>query len=299
MTHITVLLQQTIDGLDIEIGDIIVDGTLGGGGHSEEIARRHGDSVRIIGIDKDEPAIERSRVRLMRYKTPFSLHNDSFRNIDRVMEKEGLSEVHKILLDLGLSSNQFEESGRGFTFQKDEPLLMTFKENLTEEDLTAKEIVNTWEEANIADIIYGYGGERYARRIAKAIVEAREKKPIETTFELVEIVKRATPASYHFRKIHPATKTFQALRITVNDEVGSLRDGLSKGFKALAKHGRMAIISFHSIEDRIVKNFYRDLAKAGEGILITKKPIVPSIEEVKENPRSRSAKLRIIEKNIG
>jgi 16S rRNA (cytosine1402-N4)-methyltransferase len=193
------------------------------------------------------------------------------------------------MLDLGLSSDQFETSGRGFTFQKDEPLLMTFKKNPTEHDLTADEIVNTWDEANIADIIYGYGDERYSRRIAKSIVESR---PIKTTFELVEAVKLGTPSAYHRGRINPATKTFQALRITVNDEINTLKEGLRKGFEALNPGGRMAVISFHSIEDRVTKRFFKEVG----GNILTKKPIVPSDEEKIRNPRSRSAKLRIIEK---
>jgi 16S rRNA (cytosine1402-N4)-methyltransferase len=173
---------------------------------------------------------------------------------------------------------------------------MTFKETPTEEDLTAREIVNTWEESSIADIIYGYGEETYARKIAKGIIEARAVHPIETTFDLVLAIKNATPSRYHKGRIHPATKTFQALRITVNDEIGALKEGLSKGFERLAPGGRMAIISFHSIEDRIVKHFYKEKAAEGRGLIITKKPITPSEQEVSENPRSRSAKLRIIEK---
>lgn len=297
MTHVPVLLKETIDSLEIEVGDVIFDGTLGGGGHSEEIARRYGDSVRIIGTDLDAEAIAVTREKLLCRKTPFSLHNESFRKIDEVLRREGVRKVNKILLDLGLSSNQFEDSGRGFTFRKDEPLLMTFKAVPTEEDLTARAIVNTWAEESIADIIWGYGEERYARKIAKAIVEARGAKPIMTTFELVEIIKSATPRAYHFRKIHPATRTFQALRIAVNDELGSLREALSKGWIALAAKGRMAVISFHSLEDRIVKNFYREKIKEGTGNLINKKPITADAAELGANPRSRSAKLRTIEKS--
>jgi 16S rRNA (cytosine1402-N4)-methyltransferase len=204
--------------------------------------------------------------------------------------------VDRILLDIGLSSNQFEDSGRGFSFQKDEPLIMSFKKDLKETDLTAKEILNTWDRENIEAILKGYGEEQFAWKISKAIVERREQKPIETTFELVDIVKSATPKFYHHRKIHPATKTFQALRITVNDEIESLKDGINKGFNILNKDGRIAVISFHSLEDRIVKQFFREMEDSGVGKRITKKPILPSEEEIRENPRSRSAKLRILEK---
>jgi 16S rRNA (cytosine1402-N4)-methyltransferase len=208
-----------------------------------------------------------------------------------------VAHADKILLDIGLSSNQFEQSARGFSFQKDEPLIMSFKKDLKETDLTAREIVNTWDEVNIQTILEGYGEEQFAWKIAKAIVARRQENPIETTFDLVEIIKLATPKFYHHKKIHPATKTFQALRITVNDEIESLKEGVSKGFNILNRGGRMAIISFHSLEDRIVKQFFKDKQTKDEGMLITKRPIVPTEEEIKENPRSRSAKLRVIQKN--
>jgi len=207
------------------------------------------------------------------------------------------------LLDIGLSSNQFEDSGRGFSFQKDEPLIMSFKKNLSEDlpaqvgDLTAKEIVNTWELENISTILKGYGEEQFAWKIAKAIVARREEKPIETTFDLVEIIKTATPKWYHTRRIHPATKTFQALRITVNDEIESLKQGIRVGFDRLRSGGRLAVISFHSIEDRAVKQFFKSLIVSGEASIVNKKPIIPTDNEIAENPRSRSSKLRIIQKS--
>ena len=179
---------------------------------------------------------------------------------------------------------------------KSEPLLMTMKANLSPEDLSAKEIVNNWQEENIADIIYGYGEEQFSRRIAKGIVEARKVKKFETTDELVRVIEESVPNFYKKGKINPATKTFQALRIAVNDELNALKDGLAKGIEVLKSGGRMSVISFHSLEDRIVKNVFRDSAKAGKIILINKKPIIPSIKELKENRRARSAKLRIIEK---
>jgi 16S rRNA (cytosine1402-N4)-methyltransferase len=222
------------------------------------------------------------------------LIRQNYRNLDQALDsiQPGMK-VNRIMLDLGLSSDQFETSGRGFSFQKNEPLLMTFKENTTEADLTARQIVNTWDEANIADIIYGYGEERYSRKIAKGIVAARAIKPIETTFDLVDIIKNSTPSRYQHGKIHPATRTFQALRITVNDEINALKEGLEKGWARLESKGRMAVISFHSIEDRIVKHFYKSREGAS---IITKKPITASHQEISENPRARSAKLRIIEK---
>lgn len=296
MTHNTVLLHEVVDGLAIEPGDVIVDGTLGGGGHSAEIARIFDSNVKIIGLDLDEDALVRAKERLDVQTSNTSFHHASFRNLDEVLSSLHISQVNRIILDLGLSSHQFEVSGRGFSFKRDEPLLMTFRKELSPSVLTAREIVNEWDETNLADVIYGYGEERFARRIARAIVEARQIAPIETTTQLVGIIEKATPAWYHHRKINPATKTFQALRIAVNDELESLKAGMKKGFEALAPRGRMAIISFHSLEDRIVKNFYKEMAQAGRGILITKRPITPTEIEIIENPRARSSKLRIIQK---
>jgi len=301
--HVSVLLQESIDGLEIKNGDIFVDGTLGGGGHFEEVAKRFGDSVVMIGIDLDPDAIVRTKERLSTYNLKVHYIQESFRNIDTILDTVGFPKVDKILLDIGLSSNQFEDSGRGFSFQKDEPLIMSFKKNLTEDlpaqvgDLTAKEIVNTWELENISTILKGYGEEQFAWKIAKAIVARREEKPIETTFDLVEIIKTATPKWYHTRRIHPATKTFQALRITVNDEIESLKQGIRVGFDRLRSGGRLAVISFHSIEDRAVKHFFKSLIVSGEASIVNKKPIIPTDNEIAENPRSRSSKLRIIQKS--
>jgi 16S rRNA (cytosine1402-N4)-methyltransferase len=292
MVHTSVLLHESIEGLNLHPGSVYFDGTLGSAGHAFAACEK---GAQVIGVDQDEDALARAESRLQSTCT-FTLVKDNYRNIDHVLAALTIDRVDAIMLDLGLSSDQFETSGRGFTFKNDEPLLMTFAKNVTDETLTAKEIVNHWEEESIADIIYGYGEERYARRIAKKIVERRHIKPIETTFELVDIIKEATPWIYHKGRIHPATRTFQALRITVNDEIGSLKEGLEKGFERLKKGGRMAVISFHSIEDRIVKHFYKKLADEEKGLIHTKKPITPSDEEIQTNPRARSAKLRIIEK---
>jgi 16S rRNA (cytosine1402-N4)-methyltransferase len=308
--HTTVLLHESIDGLGIQPGDIYLDGTLGGGGHAEYVAQLFADSpdncpkITIVGLDEDEDALARAKVRLERTARKIGqlkgdngvklfLIKENFRHLDRALDSVGIPQANRILFDLGLSSDQFETSGRGFSFKKDEPLLMTFSKNA---DLTARHIVNTWDEANIADIIYGYGEEKYARRIARGIVLARAEKPIETTFDLVAIIEKSTPFRYHHGKIHPATRTFQALRITVNDEINALREGLVKGWERLAPGGRIAVISFHSIEDRIVKHFYKEKAVEGKAKILTKKPIIPSDQEIAENPRSRSAKLRILEK---
>ncbi|MBI4155608.1 MAG: 16S rRNA (cytosine(1402)-N(4))-methyltransferase RsmH [Candidatus Zambryskibacteria bacterium] len=304
MLHKSVLLHEAIDGLNIKPGDIFVDGTLGGGGHMEEVCLRFGSTVVMIGIDLDSEAITRASARLTHFKCPIHYVKGSFRNIDKILNSLGMKQVDKILLDLGISSNQFEESGRGFSFQKDESLIMSFSStDSPQAKFTARDIVNEWDEENIKTILQSYGEEQFAWKIAKAIVERRKIKPIETTFDLVEIVKSATPKFYHHRKIHPATKTFQALRITVNDETESLKEGIRKGFECLKPQGRLAVISFHSLEDRIVKQFFS--AKGGknkeqqdkEGIIITKKPVTPTEIEISENPRSRSAKLRIIEKS--
>lgn len=296
MIHKTVLLKESIDGLAIKPGEIFVDGTLGGGGHSEEVCGRFGNAVVMIGIDLDPEAISRATVRLSSKECDFKTVQGSFRNMDSLVSTLGFSNVDKVLLDIGLSSNQFEDSGRGFSFQKDEPLIMSFKKDLTDDDLTAREIVNVWDQENIQAILEGYGEEQFAWKISKAIVERRVVKPIETTFELVDIVKSATPKFYHHRKINPATKTFQALRITVNDEIESLKEGLRKSFEILNAGGRVGVISFHSLEDRVVKQFFREKEDSGVGRRITKKPILPAEEEIRENPRSRSAKLRILEK---
>ena len=296
MIHKTVLLHEAIDGLDLKAGDVFVDGTLGGGGHLEEVLRRFGNKISIVGIDLDEDAIKRTKSRIENLESNIKYAVGSFRDIDKILESLEISKVDKVLLDIGLSSNQFEESGRGFSFQKNEPLIMSFKKDLTDEDLTAREIVNTWEAENIATIIKSYGEEQFSWKIAKAIVASRELKPIETTFELVEIIKTATPKWYHHKKIHPATKTFQALRITVNDEIESLKEGISKSFEYLNKEGRLAVISFHSLEDRVVKQFFREKEDALLAEKINKKPTVPTEEEINENPRSRSPKLRILKK---
>ncbi|HEY4494818.1 MAG TPA: 16S rRNA (cytosine(1402)-N(4))-methyltransferase RsmH [Candidatus Paceibacterota bacterium] len=294
--HKSVLLHEVISGLDIHKGEIYLDGTLGSGGHARYALEKAEGALTIIGLDRDKVAIDRARKNLDEIKNIESkifLKNVSYGDLNIVLDELGINKVDKILFDLGLSSDQFETSGRGFTFKRDEPLLMTFQKDILPDDITAKYIVNNWGEETLADIIYGYGEERYSRKIAKNIVSYRKKKSIETTFELVDIIQHSVPDSYKRGRIHPATRTFQALRIAVNDELNTLKQGLNKGFERLKIGGRMAVISFHSLEDRIVKHFYKEK----EGIkIITKKPIVPSDEEIKENPRSRSAKLRIMEK---
>ncbi|MEA3399284.1 MAG: 16S rRNA (cytosine(1402)-N(4))-methyltransferase RsmH [Patescibacteria group bacterium] len=282
MKHVTVLKDELVDGLNIQSGDFVIDGTLGGGGHTKEIVEKFGSGVKIIAIDLDSDAIKRTKDILAGLDSDIIYRTANFKDIDSILDGLNIPRVDRILLDLGLSSFQLEESGRGFTFQKDEPLLMNMNK---EGDLTAEEIVNNWEEKNLADIIYGLGEERYSRRIARAIVKNR---PIKTTFELVEVIKAVVPR----KKIHPATKTFQALRIATNSELSNLEKVIERGYKRLVEGGRMGIISFHSLEDRIVKRAFKDLG----GKILTKKPMTPSGLEIKNNSRSRSAKLRIIEK---
>lgn len=296
MTHISVLKDEAIDGLFIKKGDTVIDGTLGGGGHTYEIAKRWGSSVRIIGLDLDLDAKTRTENILKDIKSDFTFVNSGFQDIDKVVESLGLKGVDGVLLDLGISSFQLEVAGRGFSFLKDEPLLMTMKKDPNDEDLTARDIVNIWEEESIADIIYGFGEEKYSRKIAKKIVESRKEKEIETTFDLVKIIEEAVGRNYRGMRIHPATRTFQALRIATNSELSNLEKVLEKGFSCLKEGGHLSIITFHSLEDRIVKRAFVSLREKGLAKIINKKPILPSEEEVRSNPRSRSAKLRLLEK---
>src|SRR3989344_134033 len=295
MSHKAVLLQEAIDALNLFTGAIFLDATVGSGGHASEVCNRFRGVVRVIGLDADPERIEHAKKVLLEKECPAELVNENFRNLDQVLKRLGVEKVNAILFDLGLNSEQLEQSGRGFSFQHDEPLYMTFAAPEVGK-LTAQEIVNHYDEDEIADTIYELGEEKYSRRIAAAIVEVRKKNPIQTTFQVVEILKGALPKNYERGRLHVATRTFQALRLAVNDELGALQEGLAKGFGALAPKGRMAVISFHSLEDRIVKVFFREKAHTDEAVLITKKPLYPTEDETRENPRARSAKLRIIEK---
>jgi len=292
--HRTVLLNEAIDGLNLKEGSIYFDGTLGGAGHLLKVCSDFNGKVRVVATDRDEGAIKRAKEKLLKINCKSDIVNSDYKNIDIVLKNLNIEKVDAILIDLGLSTDQLITSGRGFSFKNNEPLLMTFSEK--EERVTAEIVVNNWSEENIANIIYAYSDEKFSRKIARGIVEARKIKPIKTTYDLVEVISGAVPGFYKRGKIHFATKTFQALRICVNDEITSLKEGMQKGWGFLNKEGRMAIISFHSVEDREVKNFFRDMSKEKVGKLINKKPITPSSREVYENPASRSAKLRIIEK---
>jgi 16S rRNA (cytosine1402-N4)-methyltransferase len=294
--HKTVLLQQTIDNLEIANGDIIVDATIGLAGHSREIAKRFGKKVKIIGFDLDRKAIKKAESVLEKEGADFVLIQNSFKNLDKALQQIDISKVDGIIFDLGWSTDQMKHSGRGLSFSQEEPLLMTLGDNQDEGQLTASTIVNSWDEENIELILRIYGNERFSKRIARNIVLARKEGQIETTLDLVEIIGNSVPSWYRHSRIHFATKTFQALRIAVNDEITALKNGLEKGFQILSGQGRMAVISFHQLEDRIVKLSFREKVKEELAKLVNKKPIVPNKEELLENPSSRSAKLRIIEK---
>jgi 16S rRNA (cytosine1402-N4)-methyltransferase len=279
--HIPVLLQEVVDGLSPKRGEAILDATVGDGGHSEALCNAMGGVGTIVCFDEDEDALARSKEKL---SPPaggcgcrFLFYRTNFRNLDAALQALGVAKIDKAIFDLGLSSSELSPpgggSGRGFSFERDEPLLMTFGKR--KEGLTAREIVNRWDEKNIAAVIRGFGEERQANRIARAIVAARMRKPIETSGALAEIIARVLRRR---GRIHPATKTFQALRIAVNDELGALAEALPKCFRSLAAGGRMAVISYHSGEDRIVKSFFRAKAKDGAGLLLTKKPVVPTCQ---------------------
>jgi 16S rRNA (cytosine1402-N4)-methyltransferase len=315
MSHISVLLNESIDGLAIQPCDIFVDGTLGDAGHTIEVLKRFPGDVTVVGIDKDADSLARVEKKFEEIfssaskKPKVFLQQGNFKNCNSMLSQLGFEKADRFLFDIGMSSRQIDESGRGFSFRRDEPLIMTFenpeneivgdeksKSNVSSEMVTAKAVVNEWQEDTLVDILAGFGEERFAKRIARGIVEARKVKPIETTTDLVNIILASTPKSYHHGKIHPATRTFQAIRIAVNGELDAITEGLKNAWRVLSPKGRIAVISFHSLEDRIVKQYFNELKKEGVGKVITKKPITASDEEIKANPRSRSAKLRIIEK---
>lgn len=301
-THIPVLLEETLDLLGLKDGDVVVDATLGLGGHAKEILKRIQPSGKLIGIDKDEQALTIARKNLQPFADKVVLVNGNFRNIDELVKSAKYERVSGILFDLGVSSLQLDEGARGFSFNKEAELDMRMDKKSY---LTAKEVVNNYSYQDLVRIFTEYGEERKAEDIAKRITEARKNKPIETTIDLVEV---AFPnvAGKHM-SIHPATKIFQAIRMEVNDELGALEEGLRNGFDILEtasgpegspaqRGGRMAVISFHSLEDRIVKRFFKHLKTGGSGKLLTKKALRPSWPERQKNKRSRSAKLRVIER---
>ncbi|MBU6388496.1 16S rRNA (cytosine(1402)-N(4))-methyltransferase RsmH [Patescibacteria group bacterium] len=293
--HESVLLDEVLEALEVQPGDTVVDATLGGAGHFAKLLAALGEGGVLVGIDADPAAVERGRSAYANDRRPerpvAHLVNDNFRNLARILERLGIGTVDKMLFDLGWSGYQIA-APRGFSFQNDEPLLMTYGEG----GETAADIINSSSEADLADLIFAYGEERFARSIARAIVAARAKERILTTGALVAAIKAGCPRWYQQGKNHPATKTFQALRIAVNDEIGALREGLAAALSALAPGGKVAVISFHSIEDRVVKTLLRDAAETGLGTMNPKRPITPSRTEILHNRRARSAKLRVFER---
>jgi 16S rRNA (cytosine1402-N4)-methyltransferase len=305
--HVSVLLQECLDGLNIRPDGIFVDGTLGGAGHSSEIAARL-TTGRLIGIDRDQVALEAAGKRLAPYGDRVTLVHSNFCEIKDVLAKLNIPGVDGILLDLGVSSPQLDDGERGFSYMSDAPLDMRMNR---QDALSAYTVVNTWPREELKRILYDYGEERYAPAIASAICRRREEKPIETTLELVDVIRSAMPPAALREKQHPAKRSFQAIRIAVNDELGSVEQVMRDAIPCLNKGGRLAVITFHSLEDRIVKNA---MAAASRGCtcppefpvcvcgkkpavrLINRKPIVSGSQELEENPRARSAKLRICEK---
>ena len=294
--HIPVLLHESIEGLNIKEDGIYVDCTTNRGGHSIEIAKRLREGATLICIDLDQVALREAQTTLEKIKSGPKIHyiNSNFRHIVSILKDLKIGHVNGILADLGVSSQELDESGRGFSFRFDEPLLMTFEAKPEEDRTTAYDIVNFWSESTIADILYGFADETHSRRIASAIVKRRAEAPIKTTFELVSIIGASVPAMYRHRKTHYATKTFQALRMATNDELGSINDLLDALPEVLASNGRACVITFHSTEDRIVKHGMR--LHEEKLRMINKKAIIPKDEEIKENVRSRSAQLRIVER---
>lgn len=307
--HVSVLLEECIEALKIRPGGVYVDGTLGGAGHSFEIAKRLQEGGRLIGIDQDEEAIMAARERLLPFLDKVTLVKSNFAQTKEVLQQLGVEGIDGCLLDIGVSSHQLDEGRRGFSYMQDAPLDMRMD---MESPLSAREVVNTYTEDTLCSVISRFGEERWAKRIAQFIVQERQKKPLETTFELVEVIKKAVPKGARRDGPHPAKRTFQAIRIEVNQELDVLQRAVMDLTDTLQTGGRLCIITFHSLEDRIVKNAFRQLenpctcppqfpvcmcGKKPVGKAVTRKPILPSETELLENPRARSAKLRVFEKH--
>jgi len=288
--HIPVMVEEVMTFLRCEPGHTYVDATLGGGGHASEILKRSAPGGMLVGVEWDEDALSEAKKALLPFGDRAKIFRENFVHLPDLM-KAGSADG--ILLDLGLSSIQLEKEERGFSFKGDGLLDMRMDQRMDE---TAADLVNHLSPERLEETLSHYGQERWAKRIARAIAQEREREPIGTTQTLRKIVHRAIPRRFHSRRIDPATRTFQALRIRVNDELGNLESILKAGWKILKKGGRMCVISFHSLEDRLVKETFRTLEKQGEMLILTKKPVMPSEEEQKRNPRSRSAKLRCAER---
>jgi len=288
LKHVPVLVKEVLEYLDPRPNENFIDGTVGEGGHALEILKKTSPSGKILGVDWDEKQIESSRQNLSGFADRLVLVNSSYANIKEVAEKNNFLQVNGILLDLGFSSRQLDEQGRGFSFQKDEPLDMRYSNN---NDLTAEIIVNEWPEQEVEKMLKEFGEEKFSRQIAKKIADQRKIKKIKSTFELKNIVENSIPGKFQHSKINPSTRTFQALRITVNRELDNLKEFLPKSVEVLSFGGRLAVISFHSLEDRIVKKFFKEQENLK---ILTKKPVEASGEEKFKNPRARSAKLRAV-----
>ena len=293
--HTPVLLNEVLEILNPQPGWRYIDGTVNGGGHAKEILDRIGESGSLLGIDRDSTLIDRLKKKFEDKKNLIAVCS-SYARIDEISSLYGFGSVNGILFDLGFSSYHIDRSGRGFSFLRDEPLDMRYDTHTTR--LTAGTIINTWSQAELMRIAKEYGEERFAQKIAAGIIIERLKKRIQTTFDLVRVIRASIPHGAHIGKIHPATRMFQSLRIAVNDELGELTQGLEKGIALLVPGGKMVVISFHSLEDGIVKQTFRSNNKEGVAGLITEKPITATSEEIRMNPRSRSAKLRAIIKKI-
>jgi 16S rRNA (cytosine1402-N4)-methyltransferase len=312
--HTTVLKEEAVEGLNIIPGGIYVDCTLGGAGHSSLIASKISEDGLLIGLDQDETALNHAEEQLGTYGNRIRLVKSNFRELEEVLnglevpKKEGQPQVQGILFDLGVSSPQLDQADRGFSYNQDAELDMRMDRS---SKLTAYDIVNTWPEEDITRILFEYGEEKFARRISKNIITAREKAPIQTTGELAELIKESIPAAARRKGPHPAKRSFQGIRIAVNDELGAFEEALKQSIRCLASGGRIAVITFHSLEDRICKQFFAKFVERctcpsdfpicvcrNKGIikLINRKPIMPGEEELEGNPRARSAKLRIAEK---
>lgn len=309
--HKSVLLEECIEGLNINPDGIYVDGTLGGAGHSYEICKHLSEKGLLIGIDQDQSAINASRDKLEPYSDRVSLHRANFCEVEDVLSKENIDKVDGILLDLGVSSHQLDTAERGFSYMKDAPLDMRMDQR---QELTAKDIVNDYPEEELYKILKVYGEERWSSRIVRNIVSAREDKPITTTIELVEIIRKSIPTKALQKGGHPAKRTFQAIRIELNKELDVVKNSLNLMIDRLNNNGRLCVITFHSLEDRIVKQIFKEnqdpctcprefpicvCKKQSKGKVITRKPILPSDEELSINSRSKSAKLRIFERVVG
>ncbi len=306
--HASVLLNETIEALHIKPDGVYLDGTLGGGGHAYEVCRQLGDKGRFYGIDQDAAAIEAAGKRLEEFGDRVTVIRNNYCNAREALKEKGVRHVDGIVLDLGVSSYQLDTVERGFTYKYDTPLDMRMDQR---QELTARDIVNTYDEQSLYRVIRDYGEDQFAKNIAKHIVQARADKPIETTFELNEIIKAAIPAKMRAVGGHPSKRTFQAIRIECNRELDVLRNSLEDFVNMLNPRGRLCIITFHSLEDRIVKNFFREMenpctcppefpvcicGKIPYGKTVPRKPILPSEEEMEVNSRSKSAKLRVFER---